>query len=116
MAWFNGVDINEVITLEEGKSKSWNFSLDQTCPVSLNVERRDGAGIDIFVIPADEYYNFTSGKIPRVYTDLSFNNIDSFRNTVSLGAGEYYLIARLQRINEGEESYAVAAIRCENLT
>ena len=111
----NGININEVISLREGDKKVWQFSLDHTHPVSLFVSWRDGSGINIDVMTDVEYGNFSRGLAYRVKSGLSYESIDSFDNTVNLGAGSYYLVASLPRILEGMESYAEAVIRCETL-
>ena len=115
MGWFHGINVNEQIRLREGNHKVWKFSLDHTCPISLYVKQIDGYGIDIYVMADKEYRNFCQGKVFRYLPDLSFENVGSFDNTVSLGAGTYCLVANLPSIPEGSESYAVAAIRCETL-
>ena len=116
MGWFNGIDVNESITLKEGRDKIWSFNLSQTAPVRLFVEQIDGYGIDIYVLSSDEYSNYlTSGKSFRFIPGLGSENIGKFENTVYVPAGSYYLVARLQQIQEGMDSYAVAAVRCETL-
>ncbi|MCI5209988.1 MAG: hypothetical protein D3910_14595 [Candidatus Electrothrix sp. ATG2] len=115
MAWFHGVNINENITLREGTSCKWNFSLKQTCPVSLYVAQIDGYGIDIYVMTTDEYRNFSRGKAFRYLSGLGYENVGSFENTVNVPAGNYCLVATLGQIREGMDSYAVAAVRCETL-
>ena len=115
MGYFNGIDVNDNITLKEGTDKIWSFSLNQTAPVSLFVGYIDGYGMDIYVMSSDEYSNYSRGKSFRYITGLGYENIDNFENIVDVPAGSYYLVARLQKIQEGMDSYAVAAVRCETL-
>ncbi len=110
-----GISINQEISLKEGDKKVWQFSLDHTYPVSLFVSWRDGSGINIDVMTDEEYGNFSRGLAYRPMSGLSYESIDRFDNTVNLGAGSYYLVASLPRIQEGMDSYAVAVIRCETL-
>ncbi len=111
-----GFSINENITLQEGEHVSWRFTLYQKCPIRLHVRHNDGAYVNVLVMSDEEYQNYTQGLNVLLYPDLSSECVYSdFENTASLQAGSYVLVVELPTMHDGEDSYAVAGVRCEAL-
>ncbi len=110
------LSINENITLQEGKHVGWHFTLNQTCPIRLHVRHNDGACVNVYVMSDEEYQNYTQNLNIITYTDLSSECVYSdFENIAYLQAGSYVLVVELPTIHDGEDSYAVAGVRCEEL-
>lgn len=116
MGWFSGrfkVNTNE--TLSEGSNRIWSFDLSKTVLMRISVQRLDGAGPNVYIIPKDEYYNYFKGLLFNCMTSLSYQNIEYFSAEEYLSRGSYYLIAELGNRSDGIESYSIFNLRCEEL-
>ena len=115
MGWFDGneIDINLNATLNEGKYISWGFGLQESRLIRLSVNRLDGYGVNVYIMSSEEYRHFTQNLMFNVFTDLSFENIESFSNEAWLQKGSYYLVAKLPEHPDGLDSYGKFGIRCE---
>jgi len=111
--WTNGIRLNTVVTIGEDNWKAWHFWLAETTPVEVVVGRKDGPGIDIFLMDDAEYSNFQKGRVFRTF--LSFKNIDYYNKVVDLPQGSYRLVASLPQIRDGRSTRATAAVRCESI-
>jgi len=115
--WFsNTTSINEVRRIYEGESLEWKLTFERSTPVSLFLQRIDGYGPSVKVIPDYEYKNYKHGLVYRVIVDLSYDNIERFSNTATLARGNYYLVVSLPVEYDGGQSYSEFSIRYELIT
>ena len=117
MGWFSSapMSINETRLINENSSVEWRIKYSNTTLVSLFVQRLDGYGPTVMVIPASEYNNYKRGLAYKVISDLSFENIERFSAEANLARGMYYLVVSLPAIPDGWDSYSQFNIRYETV-
>ncbi len=116
MSWFNqSLDINERVTLGENNNKKWQFNLNESREISLFVQRQDGYGPNVYVIPDYEINNYNQRLSFSCIQDLTYYSIEHFTNQVYLQKGTYYLVAELPYVGDDMNSYSEFIIRLREI-